>query len=147
MTRHRVIRGGVVLLVVGLFASGCAINRATATLDPGANLHAIKKLHVVKHDKDKHGVNELIVLKLQDMGLKATTEGSVPADADALVTYADRWQWDITMYMLELTVQLRDPKDDFPIASGNSFHTSLTRKSPEEMVDEVLTNIFKQGEK
>ena len=27
------------------------------------------------------------------------------------------------------------------------FHTSLTRKSPEEMVDEVLTNIFKQGGK
>lgn len=145
--RPRYLRAVIVLLAVGLFASGCAINRATATLDPGANLHAIKKLHVVKHDKDKHGVNELIVLKLQDMGLKATTEGSVPADADALVTYADRWQWDITMYMLELTVQLRDPKDDFPIASGNSFHTSLTRKSPEEMVDEVLTNIFKQGEK
>jgi len=29
------------------------------------------------------------------------------------------------------------------MASGNSYHTSLTRKSPEEMVNEVLTNIFK----
>jgi len=28
-----------------------------------------------------------------------------------------------------------------PIATGNSLHTSLTRKSPEEMVDEVLSNI------
>jgi hypothetical protein len=28
------------------------------------------------------------------------------------------------------------------LAVGNSYHTSLTRKSPEEMVDEVLTNIF-----
>ena len=141
---RRAFSGVILLLAVGLFASGCAINRATATLDPGADLHAIKKLHVVKHDKDKHGVNELIVQKLTSMGFQATTEGDLPADADAVVTYADRWQWDITMYMLELTVQLRDPKDDFPIASGNSFHTSLTRKSPEEMVDEVLTNIFKQ---
>jgi hypothetical protein len=30
----------------------------------------------------------------------------------------------------------------FPLAVGNSYHTSVTRKSPEEMVDEVLTNIL-----
>jgi hypothetical protein len=45
--------------------------------------------------------------------------------------------------MLELTVVVRDPKTDFPLATGNSLHTSLTRKSPKEMVDEVTTNIFK----
>jgi hypothetical protein len=28
------------------------------------------------------------------------------------------------------------------MAVGNSFHTSLTRKSPEEMVDEVLGNML-----
>jgi hypothetical protein len=44
--------------------------------------------------------------------------------------------------MLELTVQFRNPSNNFPMATGNSFHTSLTRKSPPEMVDEVLTNIF-----
>lgn len=38
--------------------------------------------------------------------------------------------WDITLYLLELTVKLRDPSNDFPLAVGNSFHTSLTRKSP-----------------
>jgi hypothetical protein len=50
--------------------------------------------------------------------------------------------WDITMYMLELRVTLRNPDSGFPIAVGNSFHTSLTRKSPEEMVDEVVGNIL-----
>jgi hypothetical protein len=50
--------------------------------------------------------------------------------------------WDITLYLLELTVTLRDPTNAFPIALGNSYHTSLTRKSPEKMVDEVMTNIF-----
>jgi hypothetical protein len=35
------------------------------------------------------------------------------------------------------------------MAVGNSFHTSLTRKSPEGMVDEVIGNILKapQAEK
>jgi hypothetical protein len=49
--------------------------------------------------------------------------------------------WDITMYMIELTIDFRDPKTSFPLATGTSMHTSLTRKSPEEMVEEVLTNI------
>jgi hypothetical protein len=51
--------------------------------------------------------------------------------------------WDITMYMLELTITIRDPKTDFPIATGNSFHTSLTRLSPKDMVNEVIENIYK----
>ena len=78
-------------------------------------------------------------------GLTATDgpELQLPVKADAVVTYADKWMWDMTMYMLELTVTIRNPTNNFPLAVGNSFHTSLTRKSPEEMVDEVMTNIFK----
>jgi hypothetical protein len=62
-----------------------------------------------------------------------------------LVTYQDKWIWDITMYVLELTITVRDPKTDYPLASGNSMHTSLTRKSPTEMVAEVIDSILKQG--
>jgi hypothetical protein len=50
--------------------------------------------------------------------------------------------WDITIYLLELTVTFREPANLQPLAVGNSYHTSLTRKSPDEMVDEVLTNIL-----
>ena len=62
--------------------------------------------------------------------------------ANSIVTYVDRWMWDMTLYLLELTVTLRDAANDFPLAVGNSYHTSLTRLSPEEMVNEVMTNIF-----
>ena len=65
-----------------------------------------------------------------------------PYQADAVVTYESRWTWDITMYMLELTIYFRDPINNFAMAAGNSLHGSLTRKSPKEMVDEVLTSIF-----
>jgi hypothetical protein len=47
------------------------------------------------------------------------------------------------MYMMELTITLRDPKTDAQLATGNSMHGSLTRKSPKEMVDEVVDNIYK----
>jgi hypothetical protein len=126
--------------------TGCAVNRATATADPSARLDAIKTMHVRKLDKDSRGIDQLIADNLRKRGYQVTAGAAQPAGTvDAVVTYADKWMWDITMYMLELTVQIRDPKTDYPLATGNSYHTSLTRKAPPEMVDEVLNNIMKEG--
>lgn len=133
------------LVIVMLFNSGCAVNRATATLDPSANLRGIKTVYVTRFTPDDRGVNLLISEKLKSMGYNVDTGIDAPTNVDVVVTYKDKWMWDITMYMLELTVTIRDPKTNFPLASGNSFHTSLTRKPPDEMVNEVINNIFKQG--
>jgi len=136
-----------VLATVVAITSGCAVNRATATVDPSANLGSLKTMHVAKLPKDTHEINVLITDKLRSRGYTVTTGTEKPPAVDAVVTYVDKWMWDITMYMLELTVTIRDPKNDYPLASGNSFHTSLTRKSPTEMVDEVIDNIFKEAKK
>lgn len=133
------------LLAVSVLASGCAVNRATATVDPSANLAGIKSIHVTKFAPDGRDINVVIANKLKTMGYTVSTSPDKPENVDAVVTYVDKWMWDITMYMLELTITVRDPKNDFPLASGNSYHTSLTRKSTEEMVDEVTNNIFKRG--
>jgi hypothetical protein len=132
------------LLFAMSMMTGCAVNRASASLTPGADLSKVKTAYVVKFDKDVHGINDIIAKKLASKGYEVSTGPELPAPykADVAVTYTDKWMWDITMYMLELTINFRDPKSNFPIATGNSFHTSLTRKSPEEMVDEVLTNIL-----
>ena len=132
------------MLAALLFTAGC-INRATATLSPGADLTKLKTYYVVHQPKDTHNLHFLIRDRLMKEGLTATagpesSQGSTPVDS--VITYVDRWMWDITLYLLELTVTLRDPTNAFPIAVGNSYHTSLTRKSPEEMVDEVMNNIF-----
>jgi hypothetical protein len=132
------------LLAALLFATGC-INRATATLSPGADLSKLKTFYVVHQPRDTRGIHNLIRDRIVKEGLTATAgpESSQPSSSvDSVITYVDRWMWDITLYLLELTVTLRDPTNAFPIALGNSYHTSLTRKSPEEMVDEVMTNIF-----
>lgn len=130
-----------------LLNSGCAVNRATASVAPGSDLDQSKSYYVVKFGPDGRGIHELIAKRLNEMGYKARAglEPDRPADADIVVTYQDKWMWDITMYMIELTITMRDPNSDFPLATGNSMHTSLTRKSPEEMVNEVLTNIFEKN--
>lgn len=128
--------------------TGCAVNRATANVDPSARLDQLKTVHVRHFEKDERGTDQVIAGKLRERGLKVTVgSGPAPEGADAVVTYVDKWIWDLTMYMLELTIQVREPKTDYPLASGNSYHTSLTRKSPPEMVDEVLNNIFKEGKR
>jgi hypothetical protein len=132
-------------MAVLAFASGCAVNRATATVEPNTSLDRIKTVHVAKLAEDSRGINTIIADALRARGMQATTDPAKPGKVDAIVTYADRWMWDITMYMLELTVTLREPGTEFPLATGNSYHTSLTRKSPKEMVDEVLDNIYKKG--
>jgi hypothetical protein len=125
--------------------TGCAVNKATATVDASARLDTLKTLHVKTYDKDEHSTEKLVADNLRARGYQVTEGGQAPAGTDALVTYVDKWFWDMTMYMLELTVQIRDPKTDYPLATGYSMHTSLTRKSPKEMVDEVIGNIMKEG--
>jgi hypothetical protein len=131
------------LLSASLITTGCA-NRATAIVDPSSDLASLKTLHVAKLAADGRGIDMLIADKFRTRGFTVSTGRDKPDRVDAVVTYADKWRWDITMYMIELTVVLRDPKNDFPLATGNSYHTSLTRKSPTEMVDEVVENILNQ---
>lgn len=133
----------ILFIFIG-FLTGCASNQTSAYLFPGQDLTEINSFYVVKADADERGVNDLIVKKLTAIGKQATTgtAANTPANIDAVVTYVDKWMWDITMYMLELTIVIEDPEDKFPIANGHSLHTSLTRLSPEKMVDEVITNIY-----
>lgn len=133
------------LLFVTLTTTGCAVNRATANVDSNTHLDSLKTMHVTKANGESRNTDVLIANKLRNKGYEVSTDENPKSNVDALVTYADKWMWDFTMYMLELTVTIRDPKTNYPLASGNSFHTSLTRLSPEEMVNEVIENIMKEG--
>jgi hypothetical protein len=143
----RVIRLLIAVVAVSVLASGCAVNRATATVDPSANLDKLRVVQVKKLGGEDGSIQELIAGNLRKRGLEVVDDGKPSERVDAVVTYVDKWWWDITMYLMELTVTVRDPKSDFPLATGNSLHTSLTRLSPPEMVDEVVGNIFKASEK
>ena len=133
----------VMLFLFAVCMTGCA-NRATAKVDPTADLKSMKSMHVVKIPNETAGIDTLIADDLRRRGYTVTTGTEKPDSVDAVVTYVDKWMWDITMYLLELTIMIREPKTDFPLATGNSLHASLTRKSPPEMVEEVMGNIFKE---
>ena len=129
-------------LLICLAASGC-INRATVTLAPGANITGLKSFYVVHQPRDNDHLNQVISDNLSFRGFHATAGPELPSyKTDAVVTYVDKWMWDMTLYLLELTITVRESAGSQPLAVGNSYHTSLTRLTPKEMVDEVLSNIF-----
>jgi hypothetical protein len=132
----------VSIMMLGL-TSGC-VSKLHSDIAPGANLAAVKKIHVVHLPADERRVDRLIADRLGLMGREATygEKSEMPADTQAIVTYQDKWMWDITMYMIELNVQVRNPKSEIALATGHSLRTSLARKSPPAMVEEVLTDLF-----
>jgi hypothetical protein len=53
--------------------------------------------------------------------------------------------WDITMYMISLDVQLREPRTDVTLGVAKTTRTSLARKSQREMVRETLIKLLKNA--
>ena len=131
------------LLAGAAALTGCA-SQSKAMLTPGSDLSKIRTVYVVKQPKDNKDIDDMFRVALEKRGITVIKgpELSMAYPADAALTYVDRWNWDITMYMIELTVNMRDPKSGFPLAMGNAMHTSFNRKSPPVMVDEVLNNMF-----
>jgi hypothetical protein len=134
----------LLVLAAALLLGGCA--SMSSNVSPGADLSTVKKIYVVRLAPDERSINKLIADQLSMMGYQATTGevSSTPADVDAVVTYQDKWMWDITMYMIELNVQLREPKTDIALATAKSYRPSLQRKTPAGMVEEVLNQLFQK---
>ena len=140
---HKLLKLAVILTIATSLTTGCA-NLATSSISPSTKLSTLKTMYVKHYPSDNSGVNLEIADKLRSKGVTVLTgPETLPSNIDALVTYVDKWRWDITMYMLELTITIRDPKTETILATGKSLHTSLTRKSQTEMVDEVVNNIYK----
>ena len=127
--------------------TGCANTELVSDIDPQVDISQIRSVHVVKFEQDNRGIENLIANNFNDRGIQATTSPTKQPKqpVQAIVEYRDKWMWDLTMYMLELNIDFRDPETNYKFATGRSYRTSLARKSPEEMVDEVLSDIFNKG--
>jgi hypothetical protein len=126
--------------------SGC-VNQAVQQVTPTADLSKIKTICVEHFEPDGRHLNVTIAEELTKFNIKSSTAEKCIDSIDAILTYRDKWMWDITMYMISLSIKINDPNTGFPLAYGQVLHTSLSRQSPQETINEVLTNIFmKRGQ-
>ena len=129
---------------IALFFLFGACSSLKASVEEGADLSAGRTYYVAHQEKDERAINEMIAKRLGATGRQATTGelADIPSGTQVLVTYEDRWAWDITMYMRSLQVVFRDPHTEAIMATGTSKRDSLTRKGVESVVDEVVNEIF-----
>lgn len=133
----------VFVLFALLIVSGCAAE-ITVLRAPTADLAKRGKMFVVHSPPDGRHIEKIIKNQLTSRGYSATygERQNIPGDVDIIVTYIDRWMWDITTYMLEITIEFKDAKTGILIASAKSYRTSLVRATPAEMIAETLDAIF-----
>jgi hypothetical protein len=135
--------------MVGVLSfTSCA--KLSSRITPNTDFNQYESYYVVRHDKDTRHIDEIIRDEMIPLGLKKTQSGTIglkPPNVDVIVTYEDRWAWDMTTYMLSLTIDFRDARSNVLLATGQSYRPSLVRKSPREMAREVLESIMKKGNK
>ena len=135
-------------LISSLLLVGCASLQLHSTIPPETNLEKISKFYVVHCNNEKRRLDKIISDELNSMGFSSSygEKSDIPAGVDAIVRYEDNWQWDITNYMIKITITLRQP-DDTLLATASSYRTSLVRKDPPEMIRETLNEIFHPQQK
>ncbi|WP_024954800.1 hypothetical protein [Sulfurospirillum arcachonense] len=134
----------VLISFSALVFSGCAVTSNTAKVVPYHNDVNLKNFYVLHQPSDKRNIDVIISNVLKDKGYNSSSgDGSyIPDNIDTIVTYEDRWFWDITNYLIQLNIEFRDAKDKYPYVAGESIRTSLARKSPQEMSIEIINNLF-----
>ena len=90
----------------------------------------------------------MIAVELRKRGFQVTS--GYPTDRpdrfDVLVQYTDKWQWDMTMYLINLQIDMRNPETNALLATGSSYQTSMVRKPPEEVVAKIVAGILEESD-
>lgn len=131
----------VIAALVALFLTGCASQASFKT--PGVDMSAINSVYVDLRERQS-SVGPILADHLTAMGYKVTSGyGANQGErVDAVLSFEDTWRWDITMYLLKLSVKVRDGANKLFLASAESYQPSLQRQREATVVDNVLTKIF-----
>jgi hypothetical protein len=130
--------------MLSLLLVACSNTSGQPLLAAGERVEA--RFFVERHPKDGRDLARSIAEALTERGYQATsgTGAERPPDADYLVTYVDRWQWDMRMYLVDLRIDVRQPDSNAIVAYGQSFQDSMAAmgKSHRDVIDRALDEIF-----
>jgi hypothetical protein len=131
----------VLLAVLGL-TTACA--SFSTWKDPKAQLQNRRHFYVESELADGHDLHVAIANELKAMGYNATSGylTMMPKEADALVSFHSRWTWDFTTYLIELDLQVRDPKTGRILATVNYHRPGIGGTSTEDLIKRVLAEII-----
>lgn len=125
-----------------LFFSGC--EKITSEVSRDVSVNDYQNFYIVPSFDDRRGVKEAISDDLKSRGFNVEVGPTIqmPETSDVEVNYEAKWVWDNEYYLSDLIISFKNPHTTSLIASGESHHPSLERKPADEMVGEILDEIF-----
>ena len=141
---NRIITLGLACIMLTALA-GCISNRA-GQLNITKEVAEKGSYYVERQPKDERKFDELIAERMSARGYKAVSGAVRPANATYVVTYTDRWMWDMRMYLYNLRIELHDANNGATVGFGESMQSSLAAmgKTFPQIVDTALDQLFKK---
>ena len=133
----------VAVATMAAAGGGCS-HQITGGPESGVDMGRYQSFYVVSEKADSD-VAAALVKDLSTRGLSVTRgpdSSASSSPSDCKVVFHDKWMWDMTMYLLELKLEMVDARSGALLASGRCYRTSVVRKSPEVMVKEITDLIF-----
>jgi LmbE family N-acetylglucosaminyl deacetylase len=132
------------MLLPGFLAMACAGTSAdplTGTaLDPGV------VYFVENHGGDHRNLEQITAKVIKARGIMVTAggPGQQPANATFVVTYVDRWAWDMRTYLRDIRIEVRNAKTGAIVADARSYQGSLSAMgdSYQEIVQRTAQQLF-----
>lgn len=111
---------GLALLLVGCVSQSSLDRVQISAMDrQGA-------VFIVDHQpKDNRSIDSTIVEALQSHGIEAVKRNQATGVGDFVVSYIDRWHWDMRTYLIDLRIDVRRSESDQLVGSARSYQTSL----------------------
>jgi hypothetical protein len=135
---------GTILAVIAL--AGCETYKPyTNPASPPPKLkHAA--VMVVPNSKEKRRRANDIADVLQKRGIEPVIVepgDPVPRDVDGYFTYTDKWEWDLTMYLADMEIELHETQTSRLISSARYKQGWVHRyPDPIEIVDNLVGQIL-----
>ena len=129
------------LLCLVAALTGCSSLSSRSVVD----LAAFKHIYVVHRLTDDKHIDDLLVRELSRLGHDASSGPLtlLPENADAVLTYEDRWEWDFKTYLIELNVELHTARTEKKLADGRYYAPSPKSRPPADIVHDLLASVFK----
>lgn len=114
-----------ILVPIAVMGLGCVSQSSLDGFELPAEARQATVTFAVRHQPDdERRLDETIAAALRARGAKVVAGEAEPSDY--VVSYIDRWQWDMRMYLIDLRIDVRDAETNELVATGRSYQTSLS---------------------
>jgi hypothetical protein len=134
------------VVLAGLMLTGCETYRPYNS--HGFDPSKLQRVAILEdaHSKTAQHIASDIDVALSKRGIYTTIvsdEMGAPKDVDGYFTFESHWQWDLTMYLADLEIELHEPQTARVLASAH-YQQGWIHRYPDrsEIVDALIAQIF-----